>query len=363
MALVKRWIFLISILSILIPVEAQSDRGYAGADKCGKCHPEIYNQWKASGHARILREPSDPELKDLPLPGGYQRKDISYVIGGYKWKALYLDKDGYLIDRQYNLRSGRWAPYFPGERFSYDCGGCHTTGFDPQGRRKDLKGIEGNWQLEGVECEACHGPGAFHAASALKSEILIDRGCSRCHGTKPYDLIPVAGVFIAPYTEENQFQKSKMRDLGCTGCHDPHKSARASIKQPCEACHAEVTNKYKESYLYEAGVSCTDCHMPPAVALAEGEADSFRGDFKSHLFRIDHTKKTPYGVCIHRVFLCGPVAFFCDVLEELALAGKEQEKDDRHPQACRMDHVCGICVHFHHVHLLSFSAGQPCKGT
>jgi len=273
---------------------AEAGERYIGAGKCGLCHKKIYEEWKSSGHSRILHKPFDSEVKELPLPEGYSRKNLSFIVGGYKWKVLFLDTDGYLVNRQYNLQSRRWVAYFPGERTPYDCGGCHTTGFDPKGSQKGFTGIKGAWKFPGVQCEACHGPGAAHAASTLKSEIIIDRDCSRCHGTEPYDVIPVTGVFISPYTEANQLQKSKMRGLGCTGCHDPHKSAQSSIKNACEACHREIEEKYKDSYLYETGVSCTDCHMPPAIALAEGKTDSFKGDFKSHLFRIDHTKKAPF---------------------------------------------------------------------
>lgn len=50
-----------------------------------------------------------------------------------------MDKEGYIItmtgpkkDRpgknQYNMATGRWVDYHPGEKKSYTCGACHTTG-------------------------------------------------------------------------------------------------------------------------------------------------------------------------------------------------------------------------------------------
>jgi len=299
-------IFFLLLLFKAISIEAMSSKnGYVGAEKCISCHMEIFNEWKRSGHANILRKVSNAAIKNIPIPRGYNRNDVSYVIGGYRWKALFLDKKGYLITSspegtdkfQYNLRSKKWADYFPGQKIFYDCGGCHTTGFLPEGHQNGLEGIIGTWEFEGVQCEVCHGPGLKHSRTSLKKDITIDENiCRKCHGKEPFDIIPLNGVFLVQYTEANQLLKSKMKNFSCTVCHYPHLPSDKSIRQSCETCHQEVASQYKGSYMGKLGVKCIDCHMPPAVKIADGNPDIYEGDFKSHLFKIDHIKEFPISV-------------------------------------------------------------------
>lgn len=293
--------FLASLLLFQSPAFASQD-GYIGAKACRPCHEQIYNDWAASGHASILRKAGDPRAARLPLPAGFARSDLSYVVGGYRWKALYLDRKGYLVTsttaadgrNQYNVQSRKWINSLSGDRVPYDCGSCHTTGYSPVGHQAGLPGIVGTWQFDGVQCEACHGPGSRHIRTSLKSDIITDRNiCATCHETRPLDMVPVNGVFLAPYTEKNQLLKSTMKDMACIECHDPHRSAGTSIRRTCESCHKRIAEIYADSYLSKVGVTCIDCHMPPAGLLAEGDAKKFRGDLKSHLFRIDHHKEFP----------------------------------------------------------------------
>ena len=74
-----------------------SESGYVGAEVCMGCHQKEYDQWKTSGHAQILHKPAEKGIDSIPLPAGYSKQNISYVIGGDRWKALFLDQNGYLI--------------------------------------------------------------------------------------------------------------------------------------------------------------------------------------------------------------------------------------------------------------------------
>lgn len=295
----------ISVLLLFFPVFVNAEklsREYVGAEICGKCHAKQFEQWKTSGHARIISRGDDPAAGNIPAPPGYGRIDISYIIGGFRWKTLFLDDKGYLItstpegpgNNQYNVSGRRWVDHLSGERIRYDCGRCHTTGYLPGGRQRGIEGIVGTWQFEGVQCEACHGPGGKHARTKLKDDIVINTGvCVNCHGTEPLDEIPLRGVFLAEYTEANHLLKSPMGGFSCTVCHDPHVSSSASIRQSCESCHQEAALEYKGSYMELRGVKCIECHMPFAAVIAEGNPAIFRGDFRSHLFRVDHRKDFP----------------------------------------------------------------------
>jgi len=120
---------------------------YVGAEVCAGCHAETYDVFMKSGHAYKLNPVVEGEPPDYPftslseLPEGYTWDDILYVIGGYNWKARFVDKDGYIItdkpgetgDAEYlnqfnfaNRKVGNdagWVQYHSGEaELPYDCG-------------------------------------------------------------------------------------------------------------------------------------------------------------------------------------------------------------------------------------------------
>lgn len=135
------------------------------------------------------------------------------------------------------------------------CFGCHTTasttraGFDP------------SRLVLGVDCEACHGPGAKHAE--LMDDEKNDEGrqaifdpaslgpvaqvdfCGACHRTW-YDvsvtgLKGVEDVRFQPYRLESSrcWGEGDAR-LTCVACHDPHQPLNhdlAAYDQKCLACH------------------------------------------------------------------------------------------------------------------------------
>jgi hypothetical protein len=76
---------------------------YVGSETCGGCHPEIYETFKKSGHPWALSEVPAGQAPKLPNtslskpPAGYTWNDVLYVIGGYKYKALFSGSQGYII--------------------------------------------------------------------------------------------------------------------------------------------------------------------------------------------------------------------------------------------------------------------------
>ena len=176
-------------------VVAAASAEYAGSERCSTCHGEIYEMFMKSGHAWKLNPVVDGQPPEYPFtevpdpPEGYAWDDITYVIGGYNWKARFIDQNGYIITgdenatTQYNYANeavgteAGWAAYHAGEvEKPYDCGPCHTTGYSawpPDARQDDLPGLIGTWAEPGVQCEACHGPGSLHASDPHGVALVV----------------------------------------------------------------------------------------------------------------------------------------------------------------------------------------------
>ena len=128
----------------------QANAEYIGDDKCKMCHAGIYDTYIKTGHPYKIQKinggpPSYPPgtSSGVPKPPkGMSWNDVTYVIGGYGWKARFMDKEGYILtgdkDRQYNLANAdigtetNWTGYSAktAPRKPYDkCGTCHTTGW------------------------------------------------------------------------------------------------------------------------------------------------------------------------------------------------------------------------------------------
>jgi hypothetical protein len=79
------------------------------------------------------------------LPDGYAWNDILYVIGGYNWKALFINSQGYIISdepgksgntaylNQWNFsndflgKQAGFVSYHAGEENLPPCVSCHTA--------------------------------------------------------------------------------------------------------------------------------------------------------------------------------------------------------------------------------------------
>lgn len=64
-----------------------------------------------------------------------------------------------------------------------DCMSCHVTGMDEQPQASVYLGMSEEHPMAGVQCEACHGPGAEHSRNPSETAMLWvnERTCNRCH--------------------------------------------------------------------------------------------------------------------------------------------------------------------------------------
>lgn len=283
---------------------------YIGSDKCQACHEDHYSRFIKSGHPYKLNkvngaQPTIPYSDAvIPTPAGYDWSDVSYLIGGYGWKARFVDQNGYVMtengDTQYNLEDGSQVAYHGSDPMGtkkYDCGRCHTTGWkhvDDGGSPKDgLEGMAGYFFAGGVHCEECHGMGSVHAVTKSTSDISIDNSseyCGSCHYRNEDHSIAAKGGFIKHHEQYDEWLTSahNANNVGCNTCHDPHSSVinddiapGNGVRKSCTECHSTYN-----ADAHPANLSCETCHMAKAAKSAIKKS-KYKGDINSHLFKIN----------------------------------------------------------------------------
>ena len=125
---------------------------YVGSVACKECHGEIYEHWKKTPMANVVRDPKEhpesiiPDLtKHDPLVT-FTKEDIAFVYGSI-WKQRYFKKVGddyFPYPAQWDVTHKKWKPYFakddwwaqfyPPDNFQRPtgplCDGCHSVNYD-----------------------------------------------------------------------------------------------------------------------------------------------------------------------------------------------------------------------------------------
>ena len=282
--------------------QSASLEDFVGTKECARCHAKIVATQIETPMARAASLPADstalrererllhqagPYTFTISKDGAVRTytvsdgvKTISEPLGwafgvGNKGQTYVLQSNGAFYEgrmsffaslQRLDLTPGH-SPKVPptieqalGQRLDPDtvrrCFGCHTTvattraGFNP------------SHLVLGVDCEACHGPGAKHAdlMDADKNtegrQAIFDPGslgpvaqvdfCGACHRTS-YDVFEtktkgVENVRFQPYRlEKSRCWGDGDARLTCIACHDPHKPLNhdsAAYDAKCLACHA-----------------------------------------------------------------------------------------------------------------------------
>jgi tetratricopeptide (TPR) repeat protein len=265
----------------------------------------------------------------IAFPGGrYQALNVAWDArpakeGGQRWFHLY-PKEAVAHDDILH-----WTgPY---QNWNFMCAECHSTNV-AKGYDAATDTYRTTYSEIDVSCEACHGPGSAHVAWARASgaDTLNVRGendglqvalrdsapatwsvdaathlprrstprtshaeiemCGRCHSrrsvlTERYEPgrpladthRPVAiddpyyfadGQLLEEAYEYTSFRESRMFHAGvtCTDCHDPHRTTIAApVDAVCARCHPSdvfAATSHTHHAAASPGSSCTACHMP-----------------------------------------------------------------------------------------------------
>ncbi|MHC4441712.1 MAG: multiheme c-type cytochrome [Planctomycetota bacterium] len=318
-----------------------NNASFIGSEACKLCHPDIAKLHLLHGHAYKLNPisgsaptyPAEATRSVVPNPpDGKTWDDIAYVIGGYIRKARFIDLDGFVltdgvdgVNTQWNLafppngNVAGWHSYQTGQvepkPYDFSCFQCHTTGPMPQDANNPMfqdnrPGLIGTWAEEGVQCEACHGPGSKHVPNTEARDLYVDLNavtCKECHN-RPFNstdgVIRASSGFIRHHEQAPEILASSGHsEFACTVCHDPHAGTNYdrdnAIRNECESCHSDQNMAFHQDKVFVNGdyveyLDCESCHMPYATKSAaiapageEFAGDGRIGDTKTHIFSIN----------------------------------------------------------------------------
>jgi tetratricopeptide (TPR) repeat protein len=230
-------------------------------------------------------EPLQQYLVDFP---GGRKQALPFLwdtrpaeSGGQRWFHLYPDE---YIEPGDEL-------HWTGANFNwnYSCAECHSTNLK-MGYDASSNSFDTSWSEISVSCEACHGPGSEHILQANAQNFddrfglalsLDDRG----------DASWVMNVETGIAEQNIPHDTQQMQPEACGRCHSRRTviSPEYSYGQPLTETHMPtllddglyfadgriqdevyVYGSFLQSKMYQAGVTCSDCHNPHSGELKTG---------------------------------------------------------------------------------------------
>ena len=294
---------------------------YSGDYWCSNCHSTEYGEYQKHGHpwmevhtggqtpaSNLFANIGEPVPPLPPAAGSWA--NVEDIVGNFEGQGSVLLSNGTLCEQS----GGKLL-------MPEDCNNCHNPcGFDPTGHAYSTTGsttgIQGSWDLNGVQCEWCHGPGNTMSLSTTNGEVF-GQICRDCHSTGdfngpnganlfriPFD--PATAQFTNHHMEGDEYRRSPHQNDGCTGCHDPHKSVwheqggvnfaadptnPTDVGNSCMGCHetasppAGAPQVRLRGTMGQIGILCVDCHMPEISGASAGKPHS--GTRRTHIFKIN----------------------------------------------------------------------------
>jgi predicted CXXCH cytochrome family protein len=288
----KTWKQAFALLLLLCPVSgmrlsAQSAlpahaARYIGSAACQTCHPQIYQRWKKTRMANVVRDPKEhpdailPDLSQSTPLVKFTKDDIAFVYGS-KWKQRYFKKVGddyFVLPAQWDITNQVWRPYFvkngtdwwaplyPPDNMKRPtgplCDGCHSVNYDVK-----TKAVT-EWN---VGCERCHGPGSDHVAHPSQASIVnparlnsvqANDICVQCHSQGRPLTNPIDGQY---YDWPVGFHVGlKLQDFWQLEQHELGETTFTHFADGTAHKNRMQGNDFVQSVMYTRGVKCSNCH-------------------------------------------------------------------------------------------------------
>lgn len=205
--------------------------------------------------------------------------------GGQRWFHLYPDEQlGHDDPLHWTGREQNW---------NYMCAECHSTrlekNYDPAS-----DSFATTWSEISVGCEACHGPASAHVAQAENGRVQYRAGLLTeldDSGRATWQMKPDTG--IAARSEPRL--RPPAQPEACGRCHSRRAPAASDYRfgRPLLDTHTPslleeglyfadgqirdevyVYGSFVQSRMYQAGVTCSDCHEPHSATLRGGPSAS-----------------------------------------------------------------------------------------
>lgn len=253
---------------------------YVGSAACQKCHAAVYESWKKTLMANVVRDPRehpDAIIADFskadPLVD-FSTNDIAFVYGS-KWKQRYFKRIGddyypfpvqwdvtHKMWRRYFAKDDWWSSDYPAENFkrptSATCDGCHSVNYDIAAKTPT------EWN---VGCEKCHGPGSEHVKNPTSANIInparldyvqANDTCIQCHSQGRPLKNPIAGNY---YDWPVGFHMGfRLRDFWKLEEHTIGETTFTHFADGTAHKNRMQGNDYVTSLMYTHGVACFTCH-------------------------------------------------------------------------------------------------------
>jgi Flp pilus assembly protein TadD len=360
---------------------------YVGKEACVDCHTEESKAWLGSHHdlamqqadaqtvlgdfedalfekdgvrSRFFVRDGDYWVKTDNAEGELQEFRIAYTFGVTPLQQYLIRfDDGRLqaLPIAWDVIEGRWYHLYPDEEiphtdmlhwtgreqnWNYMCAECHSTNLE-KNYTLETDSFDTTWSEINVSCEACHGPASNHLTLAGQADwsrgsgLLLDlaandgavwqmnaatgiaerkpslmslpvepEACGRCHSrrgiaTPDYEFgKPLLDTHVVSLLEERlyfadgqideevyvygSFVQSKMYQAGvtCSDCHDAHSATLRSggaVSDVCISCHLPAKFQVESHHRHSPDdVECVDCHMTSRdYMVIDGRRDhSFR---------------------------------------------------------------------------------------
>jgi len=260
---------------------AANSAHYVGSQRCEKCHAQIYEHWKRTPMANIVRDPREdpdaiiPNLATDPV-AKFSKDQVAFVYGSI-WKQRYFTKVGddyFPLPAQWEIKNHLWSRYFVpqgadwwGQFYPADnmkrptgatCDGCHSVGYDIHTKKV------AEWN---VGCERCHGPGSEHVEHPSRGNIMnparmdyvaASDTCIQCHSQGRPLTNPIEEKYYdwpVGYNVGLKLQNFwKLEDHTLAETDFYHFADSTAHKNRMRG------NDFVQSVMYRRGVTCFSCH-------------------------------------------------------------------------------------------------------